>query len=169
MSTGTGAGIAGVGQAAGQIGAGFAAKRQAEKNADLLEELGILAAADELRAGKKLVGTQRAAMAASGGDPNEGTFIDIQAETASKAARSALRAKFAFDSAAFAQEEAGRAALIAGIVGGAGTLLGTATSVLGQPQAGSTGFSGGTTRQVGAFSRNNSAGGPGPSAFTGFA
>jgi hypothetical protein len=128
------AGLIGVLGAQGltQVLGGVAANRQAKENADILEDLGIVAAEDTRREVRSLIGSQRAAVAASGGDPNVGSALDLTAESASEGELAALRAQFGFDARAAVAENEGRAALVSGITGGIGTILGGSLTALGQ-------------------------------------
>lgn len=102
-----------------QILGGVAANRQAQANADLAEELGLLAADDVRREGRALEGAQRAAATTV-----TGSALDIILADAVETEVDALRAKFGFDAAAVVSENQGTAALIASIVRGTGSVLG---------------------------------------------
>jgi hypothetical protein len=129
------AGVSSIGNLAqgfSQVAAGIAQERQANRNARLLRKLGIQAADDQRRATARLIGAQIAAGAASGGDPFQGSFLDLQLEAAEEGELAALRAKFGFESQRRNQRQAGQNALIAGIAGGTGTVLGGQTELLGK-------------------------------------
>jgi len=118
----TGAGL----KAGGQIGGGIAAKSQSKTNAKLLETQGEQAFAARLREAKLREGTARANAAKGGGDPNVGSFADVIRQIAEEGRITALRERFAFQNEAQNQKQLGKSALIAGILGGASTLLGAA-------------------------------------------
>ena len=129
---GAGLGVLLGAQALTQILGGVAADQQAKDNADILEDLGIVAFQDRMRDTRSLISSQRAAAAASGGDPNSGSALDIQLDTAGEGTLDALRARFGFKSRATAEKNAGRAALVSGAVSSLGTILGGTVTALGQ-------------------------------------
>ena len=129
---GAGLGILLASQGLTQILGGVAADRQAQDNADILEKLGIVAQQDTMRETRRLIGSQRAAAAASGGDPNSGSNLDIQLESSAEGTLEALRARFGFKARAVAAENEGKAAFVSGITSGVGTILGGSVAALGQ-------------------------------------
>ena len=146
---GAGLGVLLGAQALTQILGGVAADQQAKDNADILEDLGIVAYQDRLRDTRSLISSQRAAAAASGGDPNSGSALDIQLDTAGEGTLDALRARFGFKSRATAEKNAGRAALVSGGVGALGTILGGTVTALGQnPSTTGVSASSGGIRQI---------------------
>ena len=133
-------------QGISQVAAGVGANRQASRNARILEKLGVIAAADERRATRAIEGAEVTAAAHRGGDPTTGSNLDIAAETAVAGELAARRAQFGFDAQAAAQRQAGINALVAGIVGGTGSILGGSARALGQNP--STGGGGGANITV---------------------
>ncbi len=116
-------------QAGTQIGAGVAAQSAAKRQARTARLRGAEAAEDERRKGKRLKGKQRAAFAAAGVEINEGTPLDVIAQTAADAETNALRAALAFEQQAEDLESAGRIAAMQGILGAGSTILGGAGTI----------------------------------------
>jgi hypothetical protein len=115
-------------QAGAQIGMGVAAQSAAKRQARIARLRGVEAAADERRKGRRLKGKQRAAFAAAGVEVDEGTPLDVIAQTAADAETNALRAALAFEQRAEDLESAGRIALTQGILGAGSTILGGAAA-----------------------------------------
>lgn len=127
---------AGIGGGVSEILGGLEANQQAKRNARMLERLGVIEAEEVRRETRDAVGAQRAAIAASGGDPTVGSAVDITAETSLEGELEAQERAFAFDLRAAQERQVGQAARTAGIVRGVGTILGTGLTALGQtPQA----------------------------------
>ncbi len=120
------AALATLAQAGAQIGTGISAKNAADDQARIARALAVQAAEDELRKGRRLAGTQRAAFAKGGVLIDEGTPLDVLAQTAADAETNALRAAFAFEQQAEDLESKGKVAKTQGILGAAGTILGQA-------------------------------------------
>ena len=113
-------------QAGAQIGTGAAAQSAAKSQARAARRQAAIAAEDERRKGRRLAGKQRAGFAKGGVLIDEGTPLDVLAQTASDAETNALRAAFALEQQADDFESAGRVALTQGILGAGGTILGKA-------------------------------------------
>jgi len=109
-----------------QIGTGIQAQSAAKAQARKAEEAGRIAHADELRKGRRLAGKQRAAFAKSGVEIDEGTPLDVLAQTAADAETNAIRAAFAFEQQADDLRSMGKIALTKGILGAGSTILGKA-------------------------------------------
>ena len=114
-----------------QLLGGIAAKDQAEKNADLLQELGILRAQTVRREGRRLQGRQIAQAGFAGGTMT-GSILDIIADTAVENEQEALTQQFSFDAQAAAEEQRGTALLVASISRGQSTILGGTARALGR-------------------------------------
>ncbi len=114
-----------------QLLGGIAAKDQAEENAKLLRELGILRAQAVRRAGRRLQGRQIAQAGFAGGTMT-GSIIDIIADTAVENEREALTQQFSFDAQAQAEEARGTALLVASVARGQSTILGGTARALGR-------------------------------------
>jgi len=95
--------------------AGRRANQQAQINAQLLEDLGVLRAADIRRERGRIMGTRRTAFAKGGVNPNTGTALDVLLDASTEDELAALNAKFGFDSQAFQQRVQGANAEFAGL------------------------------------------------------
>jgi len=120
--------IAALGQAGAQIGTGVAARDAARGQAREARRRGAVVAEDERRKGRRLAGKQRALFAKGGVEIDEGTPLDVLAQTAADAELNALRAAFSFEQQAEDFKSAGRVALTQGLLGAGGTILGQAQS-----------------------------------------
>ena len=127
-------GLGGINQLASGISR-FASLRQLaairEDEAELLEEFGRRAAADELRRGTRLEGRQIGAFAAGGVDVGSGTALQVRQAGRSRTARNASRAQERFDIAAINREEEARSARRASILSLFSGLAGGSTEALG--------------------------------------
>ncbi len=113
-------------QAGSQIGTGVIARSAARDQAKIAEAAGRAARADELRKGRRLAGKQRAAFAKAGVKIDEGTPLDVLAQTAADAELNAIRAQFGFEQQADNLRSAGKIQLTRGILGAGATILGKA-------------------------------------------
>ncbi len=114
-----------------QLLGGIAAKDQADENAKLLRELGILRAQAVRRVGRRLEGRQIAQAGFAGGTMT-GSIIDIIADTTVENEREALTQQFSFDAQAQVEEARGTALLVASIARGQSTILGGVSRALGR-------------------------------------
>jgi len=112
-------------QAGAQIGLGAAAKKSSGRQAQLAREAGAEEARLERVKGRKIAAKQRVAFAKSGVLIDEGTPLDVLAQTAADTELNALRAAFGFDQDADRIESAGNLALTEGLLGAGGTILGS--------------------------------------------
>lgn len=110
-------------QAGGQIGTGILANQAAREQAGISTRAAKAAREDELRKGRRLAGSQRAAFAKAGVKLT-GTPLDVLAQTAANAELNAIRAALAFEQDAANLRSAGKIALTKGILGAGATLLG---------------------------------------------
>jgi hypothetical protein len=113
-------------QAGVQIGAGLSAGGAAKDQARLARARAAMAAEDERRKGRRLAGKQRAALGKAGVEVDEGTSLDILAQTAADAETNAIRAALSFEQQAAELESAGKVARTRGILGAGTTILGKA-------------------------------------------
>ena len=113
-------------QAGTQIGTGISAQSAAKGQAREARALAAQAADDERRKGRRLAGSQRAAFGKSGVKIDEGTPLDVLAQTAADAETNALRAAFFFEQQAADFKSIGKTALTRGILGAGATILGKA-------------------------------------------
>jgi multidrug efflux pump subunit AcrA (membrane-fusion protein) len=113
-------------QATSQIATGVSASDIAKQRARSARLRAAEAAEDERRKGRRLKGTQRAMLAKAGVDINEGTPLDVLAQTTADAETNALRAALAHEQQAEDFESTGRIALTQGILGAGQTILGGA-------------------------------------------
>lgn len=113
-------------QAGVQIHSGVSARSAAKDQARLARSRAAIASEDERRKGRRLSGKQRAAFAKAGVKIDEGTPLDVLAETAANAELDALRAAFSFEQQAEDFESMGKVALTQGILGAGATILGQA-------------------------------------------
>lgn len=116
--------VATLAQAGTQIHAGVSARSAANKQADVADRAASIARADEIRKGRRLAGKQRAAFAKGGVEIDEGTPLDVLAQTAADAETDALRAALAFEQEADDLRSMGKVALTSGILGAGATILG---------------------------------------------
>ncbi len=152
-----GSALGGALEAGGQIGAGFAAKGSAAYEAAVLQNnayianMNAQAAIERGRAAEQesqvstaqTIGTQRATLAAHGVVVDQDTGLDLQVDAARlgkidqmtirrNAEREALAYKMQgqnFNLQAKAAKQSGKNAMLAGLIGGAGSLIGTAGTV----------------------------------------
>ena len=113
-------------QAGSQIGTGIAARSEANRQAGISDRAAKLAREDELRKGRRLAGKQRAQFAKGGVRIDEGTPLDVLAQTAADAELNAIRAAFALEQEADNFRSIGKTALTKGILGAGSTILGKA-------------------------------------------
>ena len=107
------------------IAGGFLASNASKKLRKAAKEAALREAELERNKGRRLQGRQLAGFSAAGVVVDEGTPLDILAQTAADAEISALRAAFALEQQARNLKSAGRSALISGFGGGGSTLLGS--------------------------------------------
>lgn len=98
-----------------EIGGGVAQFRQGRANARIMSDIGKMEAADSRREGRRIIGSQRVAAAASGIDPNTGSSLDIQAQQSVENEVTALRTLFARKSQAAALKDEAASDLISGV------------------------------------------------------
>jgi hypothetical protein len=113
-------------QAGSQIGTGIQARKAANQQSELSTRAAQAAREDELRKGRRLAGKQRAAFGKSGVKIDEGTPLDVLAQTAADAELNAIRAAFEFEQQADNFRSAGKIQLTRGILGAGATILGKA-------------------------------------------
>ena len=113
--------------AGAQIGTGIAAGKEFDRSASLSRSRGQQASADQIRAGKRLAGKQRARFAKAGVEQS-GSVLDVLAQTAADAQLNADRARAGFEQDAQDLESRGGTARTAGILGAGKTLLGAGPS-----------------------------------------
>ena len=118
--------LAALALAGAQIGTGIAASSAASRQAGRAREQAALAAEDERRKGRRLAGKQRAGFGKAGVRIDEGTPLDVLAQTAADADLNAFRAAFAREQRADDLESAGRVELTRGLLGAGATILGQA-------------------------------------------
>lgn len=114
--------------AATSIASGVAQKKQAERLAKEADEQARVEFELQLRRGRQLQGAQRAATAGAGVAVSTGTPLEILAQTAADAELNALRASFGPEQDARNFRSQGQQALIGGLTGAAGTILGGANA-----------------------------------------
>ena len=138
--------LATLAQSGTQIGAGFAAEGTAKDQARVARIRAARVAEDERRKGRRLAGQQRAAFGKSGVVIDEGTPLDVLAQTAADAETNAIRAALSFEQQAKDLESAGKVARTRGILGATSTILGRAETfadvIKGLQSSGSAGVSG---------------------------
>ncbi len=103
---------------------GISAKRNAEAEAKTRRELGRVEAEDRRRQTRRLLASQKVAFAKAGVTTNVGTPLDILGDTVAEEELAALRIRFGRQSQSDALKRQGEQALIQGIAGGIGTILG---------------------------------------------
>ncbi len=113
--------------AGAQIGTGISAGKAFDRSASLSRQRGQQASADQIRAGKRLAGKQRALFAKAGVEQS-GSVLDVLAQTAADAQLNADRARAGFEQDAQDLESRGGTARTAGILGAGKTLLGAGPS-----------------------------------------
>jgi len=134
-------GLSAAGTASNATGAFFNAQRQREiasNNAELAEraardarQRGAVSEREHRRQVRSFIGSQRAALAAQGVDVNDGTAVDLQADSAMLGELDALTIRnnaameaFGFQRQASSFRNQGRAAVSEGAQNAAGTILG---------------------------------------------
>jgi len=115
-------------QAGGQIGTGVMTRSAARDQASVAKARGVIVAEDERRKGRRLAGKQRAAYAKAGVKIDEGTPLDVLAQTAADAELNAIRAALGFEQQADDFKSYGKTALMRGILGSGATILGGSKS-----------------------------------------
>ena len=120
--------LASLAQAGAQIGTGVAARSAAKDQSREARRRAAIVAEDERRKGRRLAGRQRAAFAKGGVKIDEGTPLDVLAQTAADAELNALRAALSFEQQAEDFKSAGKVALTQGLLGAGATILGKAES-----------------------------------------
>lgn len=113
-------------QAGGQIGTGVLARSAANQQASLSDRAAKAAREDELRKGRRLAGKQRAQFAKGGVRIDEGTPLDVLAQTAADAELNAIRAAFAHEQDAKNFRSVGKIQFTRAILGAGATILGKA-------------------------------------------
>ena len=120
--------LATLAQAGAQLGTGFAADNAAKDQARLARVRAAQVAEDERRKGRRLAGKQRASFAKGGVKIDEGTPLDVLAQTAADAETNAIRAALGFEQQAADLISAGKVAKTKGILGAGATILGSVES-----------------------------------------
>ena len=139
---GLGSIASGIGAAKRAREAGNRAREAAELNAQLLEKLGFMAQAEQIRNGQLLLASQKLAFAVNGVNISTGSALDVALDTTVEAAVAGLRAKFGFESQAYQQRIEGLLAgftaestaanlQVSGIQQGTTTILGSGIRGLG--------------------------------------
>lgn len=106
------------------IAGGFAAKRNADADAETLNELGIVEAEDSLRQTRRLLASQQVAFAKAGVATTVGTPLDVFGDTVAEAELAALRIRFGRNNEAAGLRQRGKEAQLSGILSGISTVLG---------------------------------------------
>lgn len=141
------AAIAAITGAVGALGATAGGAIQARRSfdeADTLKDIRDAELEEIKRRGRKLRGRQRVAQAASGVVVDEGTPLDVLAETAEQVELERLRTRFSFDRARQQKREQGRAQIFNSVTGLFGTGFQAAT-LLGRGGGAGTGTGGNTS------------------------
>ena len=118
--------LATLAQAGTQIGTGVAAYGAAKDQARQARLYAAMAKQDELRKGRALAGKQRALYGKAGVEIDEGTPLDVLAQTSADAETNAIRAALFYENQADQLKATGKIALTQGILGAGSTILGKA-------------------------------------------
>ena len=113
-------------QASTQISTGILAQKEANQQAEISVRAAQTAREDELRKGRRIAGKQRAAFGKSGVKIDEGTPLDVLAQTAADAELNAIRSALVFERQADNLRSVGKIQLTRGILGAGTTILGKA-------------------------------------------
>lgn len=106
------------------IAGGIKAKKDAEAEANIRRKLGKVEAEDRRRQTRRLIASQQVAFAKAGVATGAGTPLDVLGDTVAEEELAALRIRFGRRLESDALKRQGDQALVFGVAGGLGTILG---------------------------------------------